>query len=196
VTQRSDSNEGLVKVVFDVPEKDGSILKTESLWAEPVGEDRYRLRNVPVLVFGFSEQDVITATDNNGKLVVTGVATRGGHSTYRLVLPEDTIEEKFLQDFDSRNSAALTDAPHDTTSPLMCRLMLTSMRCTKLLKRESERLHRSSRRVTVDTCNPNPICTECQLARAGLIATLRLLFARQANGERRLGLRRADPAIT
>ena len=99
MTQRSDSNEGLVKVVFDVPEKDGSILKTESLWAEPVGEDRYRLRNVPVLVFGFSEQDVITATDNNGKLVVTGVATRGGHSTYRLVLPEDTIEEKFLQDW-------------------------------------------------------------------------------------------------
>lgn len=99
MTQRSDSNEGLVKVVFDVPEKDGSVLKTESLWAEPVGEDRYRLRNVPFLVFGFSEQDVITAKDDNGKLVVTGVAARGGHSTYRLVLPEDTNEETFLQDW-------------------------------------------------------------------------------------------------
>jgi hypothetical protein len=99
VTQRSNSNEGLVKVVFDVPEKDGSVLKTESLWAEPVGEDRYRLRSVPFLVFGFSEQDVITAKDDNGKLVVTGVAARGGHSTYRLVLPEDTNEEKFLQDW-------------------------------------------------------------------------------------------------
>jgi hypothetical protein len=96
---RSESNEGLVKVVFDVPEKDGSVLKTESLWAEPLGEDRYRLRNVPFLAFGFSEQDVITAKDDKGKLVVTGAAARGGHSTYRLVLPEDTNEEKFLQDW-------------------------------------------------------------------------------------------------
>jgi hypothetical protein len=99
VTQRSESDEGLVKVFFDVPEKDGSVMKTESLWAEPVGGDHYRLRNVPFLVFGFSEQDVITATENSGTLKVTGVATRGGHSTYRLVLPEDASEEKFLQDW-------------------------------------------------------------------------------------------------
>jgi len=99
VTQRPNSNEGLVKLVFDVPEKDGAVLKTESLWAEPVGGDRYLLRNVPFLVFGFSEQDVITAKEDNGTLVVTGVAMRGGHSTYRLGLPEDTTEEKFLKDW-------------------------------------------------------------------------------------------------
>jgi hypothetical protein len=99
VTRRSESDEGLVKVFFDVPEKDGSVMKTESLWAEPVGGDRYRLRNVPFLVFGFSEQDVITAEDDKGSLRVTGVAIRGGHSTYRLVLPENTTEEKFLQDW-------------------------------------------------------------------------------------------------
>jgi Domain of unknown function (DUF4265) len=99
VTQRSELDEGLVKVFFDVPEKDGSVMKTESLWAEPVGGDRYRLRNVPFLVFGFSEQDVIIATENEGTLRVTGVAVRGGHSTYRLVLPENTNEENFLQDW-------------------------------------------------------------------------------------------------
>jgi hypothetical protein len=47
--QRSESTEGLVKVVFDVPEEDGAVLKTESLWAEPLGEDHYRLRNIPFL---------------------------------------------------------------------------------------------------------------------------------------------------
>jgi Domain of unknown function (DUF4265) len=31
--------------------------------------------------------------------VVTGVAARSGHSTYGLALPEDTNEEKFLQDW-------------------------------------------------------------------------------------------------
>lgn len=74
-------------------------MKTESLWAEPIGGDRYRLRNVLFLAFGFSEQDVITAKEGDGALRVTGVAIRGGHSTYRLVLPEDTNEEKFSQDW-------------------------------------------------------------------------------------------------
>lgn len=99
VTQLSETNKGLVKVFFDVREKDGSVMKTETLWAEPLHSGRYRLRNVPFLVFGFSEEDVITATENDGVLRVTGVAVRGGHSTYRLVLPEDTNEEKFLQEW-------------------------------------------------------------------------------------------------
>jgi hypothetical protein len=99
VPERSESTDGLVKVVFDVPEKDGSVYKTESLWAEPVGSDRYRLRNVPFLAFGFSEQDIVTARENEGRLAVSGVAARGGHSTYRLVLPEDTTEDQFLKDW-------------------------------------------------------------------------------------------------
>ena len=41
-----------MKVVFDVPEQDGSVYKTETLWAEPVGETGYRLRNVPFEAFG------------------------------------------------------------------------------------------------------------------------------------------------
>jgi hypothetical protein len=108
VTQLPESQEGLVKVFFDIPEKDGSVMKTESLWAEPLGGDRYLLRNVPFLVFGFSEQDVLTAKEDNGALVVTGVAIRGGHSTYRLVLPEDTTEEEFLQDWTPLNELGCT----------------------------------------------------------------------------------------
>jgi hypothetical protein len=95
----AQSNDGLVKVVFDVIEKDGSFNKTESMWAEPVGDNRYRLRNVPYLVFGFSEQDVVTTREVEGRLAVSGVASRGGHSTYRLVLPEDTTEDQFLMDW-------------------------------------------------------------------------------------------------
>jgi hypothetical protein len=108
VTQASESNQRLVKVVFDVPEKDGSVLKTESLWAEPLGNDRYRLRNLPFLVFGFSEQDVVTAKEDSGALAVTGIAARGGHSTYRLVLPEDTTEERFLRDWVSLRELGCT----------------------------------------------------------------------------------------
>jgi hypothetical protein len=86
-------------VTFDVPEGDGSVYKTESVWAEPLGDNRYRLRNVPFLVFGFSEQDVVTVREAEGRLAVSGVADRGGHSTYRLVLPEDATEDKFLSNW-------------------------------------------------------------------------------------------------
>ena len=99
MAQQSESNAGLVRVVFEVPEQDGSVYKTESLWAEPVGETGYRLRNVPFEVFGFSEQDVVAVQEKNGILVVVGIVARGGHSTYRLVLPDDTTEEKFLKDW-------------------------------------------------------------------------------------------------
>jgi Domain of unknown function (DUF4265) len=85
-----------VKVHFDVPEQDGSVYKTETLWAEPIGETGCRLRNVPFEVFGFSEQDVVATHERNGVLVVVGIVARGGHSTYRLVLPDDTTEEMFL----------------------------------------------------------------------------------------------------
>ena len=99
MSKTPDPNDGLVKIVFDVPNVDGSVYKTESLWAEPLTDNCYRLRNVPFLVFGYSEQDIVKTMPISGKLVVTGVASRGGHSTYRLILPEDTTEGQFLSDW-------------------------------------------------------------------------------------------------
>jgi hypothetical protein len=99
MTDSPAADEGLVKVVFDVPDRKGHVFKTESLWAEPLGNDTYRLRNVPFEVFGFSEQDAVTARESEGFLKVAGLAARGGHSTYRLVLPVTTSEEQFLQDW-------------------------------------------------------------------------------------------------
>jgi hypothetical protein len=96
--QRPESSEGLVKVTFDLPERDGSGT-TESFWAEPVGGNLYRLRNVPFYLYGFSEQDTVRAEENEGRLAVTGIAERGGHSTYRILLPEQTTEDQFSKDW-------------------------------------------------------------------------------------------------
>jgi hypothetical protein len=41
-----ESTGGLVKVLFDL-HKEGGPFAVETLWAEPVGDSRYRLRNVP-----------------------------------------------------------------------------------------------------------------------------------------------------
>ena len=99
------SSEGLVKISFECGEDErvGSV-KTETLWAEPVEGDLYRIRNVPIYVYGFSEYDVVSATRRDDRLMVTGVASRNGHFTYRVFLPEDTSAESFLKDRFSKKS--------------------------------------------------------------------------------------------
>ena len=105
--QHPQSSEGLVKVTFDLPEKDGTFA-TESLWAEPIGDDLYRLRNVPFYLCGFSEQDTVKAEEHEGRLVVRSIVERGGHSTYRIFLPEQTTEEQFSKDWVSLGKLGCT----------------------------------------------------------------------------------------
>src|SRR4051794_29667000 len=81
----------LIKVVIKL-EGDHAI---ESLWAEPVSDTWHRLRNVPLLAYGYSEQDVVEVVAVDDRLVVREVVERGGHSTYRLFFKEPTNDEKF-----------------------------------------------------------------------------------------------------
>lgn len=90
--QIDPTSEPLTKVAIQL---DQSTYEVETLWAEPVGGDLYRLRNVPFLAYGYSEQDLVRADEVDGRLVVRGVAKRGGHSTYRIFLPALTDDEAF-----------------------------------------------------------------------------------------------------
>jgi hypothetical protein len=97
-SQRPQPDEALVKIVFNLPDRCAP-LTTESLWAEPLGANLYRLRNVPFYFYGVSEQDVVKAEEANGQLLVSATVDRGGHSTYRIILSEQTSEEQFSQDW-------------------------------------------------------------------------------------------------
>jgi len=55
-----NANEELVKLVFKLPANDGPIA-SESLWAERLGSNLFRVRNVPFYLYGVSEQDVVRA---------------------------------------------------------------------------------------------------------------------------------------
>jgi hypothetical protein len=88
------ANGELVKLVFKLPANDGPIA-SESLWAERLGSNLYRLRNVPFYVRGASEQDIVRAEEIEGCLTVLGIIDRGGHSTYRIFLLAQTSEEQF-----------------------------------------------------------------------------------------------------
>jgi Domain of unknown function (DUF4265) len=78
----------LVKIAFDLGDDTLRPGEVETMWAEPLGEDRYRLRNSPFYARGFSFLDVVIAErQTDGFPVVRRPLVRSGHSTYQLVVP-------------------------------------------------------------------------------------------------------------
>ncbi|HKN58641.1 MAG TPA: DUF4265 domain-containing protein [Gemmatimonadaceae bacterium] len=58
----------------------------ESMWAVPVGNDSYRLDNVPFFVRGVSSEDIVRAKREDGVLFFSGLVEAGGHSTVRVLI--------------------------------------------------------------------------------------------------------------
>ncbi len=79
------SNEN-VRIVFHLDPGNEQGIKTETVWAEPVGIGNFRIANSPFYVFGVSSEDVVAARELDGRLVFKEVISQGGHSTYRVFL--------------------------------------------------------------------------------------------------------------
>jgi hypothetical protein len=58
----------------------------ESMWAVPVGNDTYRLDNVPFFVRGVSSEDIVRAKQEDGLLFFASLVEPGGHSTVRVLI--------------------------------------------------------------------------------------------------------------
>lgn len=87
---------GLVKIVFNLGENAWHGFATERVWAEPVADGRYRLRNSPFYASGVSFEDIVFAKPSkNGDLYFTEVSIRSGHSTYRLFAKHDVNSGEF-----------------------------------------------------------------------------------------------------
>lgn len=72
----------------------------ERMYAIDIGEGRYVLDNSPFHVYGISCGDVFSAVFRDGDLVFASVIARGGHSTYRVRLPEGKDHCHFLAYWD------------------------------------------------------------------------------------------------
>jgi len=105
MAERPGVDASLEKVVIELR---NDHFEVETLWAEPLGDGLYRLRNVPILAYGFSEQDVVSTGEVEGRHVVTGVTKTGGHSTYRVFLPEAMDNARFATLFEPLNSLGCT----------------------------------------------------------------------------------------
>jgi hypothetical protein len=86
-----------VKISFPLSEEDqvGS-LKSEGLWAVPLGDGRYRVQNIPFFLYGVSLEDIVSAEQVDGFLTFREVVSSSGHSTYRVFLRDPVAAEAAL----------------------------------------------------------------------------------------------------
>jgi hypothetical protein len=97
--QHKKSREAFVKVAVNLPPSDWHAHALETMWAEHIGHDRYRLQNVPFYAYGLSFDDLLKAKEIGGQLIVQDVIERSGHSTYRMFLAKgvNVDDERFLK---------------------------------------------------------------------------------------------------
>lgn len=74
------------KVLFRVPDGDGGST-VETLWATPLGSDRYKLDNSPFYAYGVSWEDIVLAPFDAEEQFPTfrSVITRSGNRTVRVI---------------------------------------------------------------------------------------------------------------
>jgi len=84
------------KIYFPIQSKSPHGITGEWLWAKRLRDGRYVIDNTPFNVYGISNNDIVLAREIEGVLTFESVSHRGGHSTYRILLPINSSHEKFL----------------------------------------------------------------------------------------------------
>ena len=95
------SNKDLVKVHVDLPNHWAT--GGESLWATPLGNDQYRLENVPFFAYGLNFHDVVLATPDSDDTIpeVRAVISQSGHRTLRVIFSKSVERETQAQLLDT-----------------------------------------------------------------------------------------------
>jgi hypothetical protein len=88
------SNDELEKVYIDLPNH--WAIGGESLWATPLGNDLYRVENVPFFAYGLNFLDVVLATSDSDQLKpeIRKLVEPSGHRTYRVLFHKETSRDK------------------------------------------------------------------------------------------------------
>jgi Domain of unknown function (DUF4265) len=100
-----DDSDRLVKIYIALPD-DGTV-GGESLWALPLGDDLYEVRNIPFFTYDLHFLDVVRAIppDHDMKPEVMEVVRRSGHKTLRVLFAEEMPDEDIAQILSELNRA-------------------------------------------------------------------------------------------
>tara|TARA_Y100000588_G_scaffold383571_1_gene473187 strand:+ start:2852 stop:3328 length:477 start_codon:yes stop_codon:yes gene_type:complete len=87
------NNDGLMKVHVSLPNH--WMIGGESMWAEPLGNNIYRLENVPFFSYSLNFKDEVEAKpDEDGILEIEKVVKRSGNSTLRIIFDKKVTREQ------------------------------------------------------------------------------------------------------
>ena len=88
------SEESLVKIHIDLPNH--WAVGGESMWATALGDDLFRIENVPFHAYGLNFLDVVSATPDSEDTIpeIRRVVKASGHRTYRVIFSKETDREK------------------------------------------------------------------------------------------------------
>jgi len=89
------STQSLVKVFFELDDSDWHGYGSESVWAEPISSDRYRLRNTPLFAKGVSFEDVVFVKETEDGFLYKSTSIAAGHSTYRILFDKQVSNDEF-----------------------------------------------------------------------------------------------------
>ncbi len=95
------TEEKLTKLHIDLPQHWGT--GGESLWAEELGSDLYRIRNVPFFAYGLNFYDVVRATAESPELKpeIREVVEPSGHKTLRILFPKSVASDEQVKLLDN-----------------------------------------------------------------------------------------------
>ena len=89
-------NDTFVKVFIKLETSSLHTLETESVWAEPLSDSLYQIRNVPFYAKGINLDDVVRTVLVGEKLFLESIEQRSGHSTYRFFTMDGITDEQWM----------------------------------------------------------------------------------------------------
>lgn len=95
----TDNPNNLVHVIFPL-QQDGSgypPFATERVWAENLGENKYKIKNTPFYAKGVSADDIVSVIEKEGALFFDKLLTESGNSTVRIIFFKDKSTEQEIQ---------------------------------------------------------------------------------------------------
>jgi hypothetical protein len=102
--------EGRIKILFELKKDDGyPPAEIEQLWAEPLGNNLFKIDNIPFYVKGISCEDVVEASaDSRGELRFRSLVRPSTHNTLRVIVFRESPDPRPLADrvADLRNQLA------------------------------------------------------------------------------------------
>jgi hypothetical protein len=88
------NEEGLIKIHIDLPNH--WAVGGESMWAEPLGNNLYKIENVPFYAYGLNFRDIVRATSDADDLIseIRELVETSGHRTFRLFFKKEVTSEQ------------------------------------------------------------------------------------------------------